>query len=251
MEGRKLEIGYIKKGPWSGEEDEALLEHINNYGLRDWSSIRFKGLLDRTGKSCRLRWVNKLRPNLKTGCKFSAEEERVVIELQAEFGNKWAKIATYLQGRTDNDVKNFWSSRRKRLERKFRKPPPSKPHKNNKGKTPITTQIQFEEVPPCNPNKVEENLSYPTLYMGNMEVFEMVNLPDLIKPNYPHLESDHLGAVKVEATPLQTVPSVESSGYNFPLLPEPVMDFPLFPECHDFIPEPLDPCFSYEFDQQK
>ncbi|KAF4364935.1 hypothetical protein F8388_020649 [Cannabis sativa] len=74
-------------------------------GPRDWSSIRSKGLLPRTGKSCRLRWVNKLRPDLKTGCKFSAEEERLIIELQAQVGNKWAKIATYLPGRTDNDVR--------------------------------------------------------------------------------------------------------------------------------------------------
>lgn len=63
---REYERGYIKKGPWSNEEDEVLLKHVNKYGPRDWSSIRSKGLLPRTGKSCRLRWVNKLRPNLKT-----------------------------------------------------------------------------------------------------------------------------------------------------------------------------------------
>lgn len=52
--------------------------------------------------------------------KFSGEEERTVIELQGQFGNKWARIATYLSGRTDNDVKNFWSSRQKRLARILR-----------------------------------------------------------------------------------------------------------------------------------
>lgn len=57
---------YVKKGPWTAEEDEVLISHVNKCGPRDWSSIRSKGLLPRTGKSCRLRWVNKLRPNLKT-----------------------------------------------------------------------------------------------------------------------------------------------------------------------------------------
>ncbi|CAN0920019.1 Transcription factor DUO1 [Linum grandiflorum] len=114
MEVKKDEV---RKGPWKAEEDEVLLNHVHKYGPREWSSIRSKGLLQRTGKSCRLRWVNKLRPNLKNGCKFSEDEQRIVIELQARLGNKWAKIATYLAGRTDNDVKNFWSSRQKRLAR--------------------------------------------------------------------------------------------------------------------------------------
>ncbi|KAE8816128.1 myb-related protein MYBAS2-like [Hordeum vulgare] len=114
----------VRKGPWTAEEDEVLHQHVREHGPREWSSIRSKGLLPRTGKSCRLRWVNKLRPDLKTGCKFSSEEERVVIDLQAQFGNKWARIATYLPGRTDNDVKNFWSTRQKRLARILRAPLP-------------------------------------------------------------------------------------------------------------------------------
>lgn len=54
-----------------------------------------------------------------------------MIDLQAQFGNKWAKIATYLSGRTDNDVKNFWSSRQKRLAR-ILQTSSTKSHKNTK-----------------------------------------------------------------------------------------------------------------------
>ncbi|CAO2184274.1 unnamed protein product [Urochloa humidicola] len=148
----------VRKGPWTAEEDEVLLRHVQEHGPREWSSIRSKGLLPRTGKSCRLRWVNKLRPDLKTGCKFSTEEERVVIDLQAEFGNKWAKIATYLHGRTDNDVKNFWSTRQKRLARLLRAPMPRRRHgKQSSGgssshayelpapKNPCLEMIPFQE----------------------------------------------------------------------------------------------------------
>ncbi|KAG6402734.1 hypothetical protein SASPL_134945 [Salvia splendens] len=101
MMSRDDEMRDMKKGPWKFEEDQVLINHVKKYGPRDWSSIRSKGLLRRTGK----------------GLKFTAEEERTVIDLQAQFGNKWAKIAMYLAGRTDNDVKNFWSSRQKRLAR--------------------------------------------------------------------------------------------------------------------------------------
>jgi len=59
------ESGNLKKGPWSSEEDEVLLKHVDKYGPVDWSSIRSKGLLQRTAKSCRFRWVNNLRPDLK------------------------------------------------------------------------------------------------------------------------------------------------------------------------------------------
>lgn len=79
----------------------------------------------------------------------------------------------------------------------------------------------------------------------------MVNLPDLTKPNYQNMESD-INGIEFEATPLHTVPSFESSSaYNFPLLPEPHMDFPPFPECHDLVQEPFDPSFMDMFEQKK
>lgn len=81
----------------------------------------------------------------KSGCKFTIEEERIVIELQEQFGNKWAKIASYLPGRTDNDVKNFWSSRQKRLARLL-KTSSSTTSKSHKNKAKVSSHVPSYEV---------------------------------------------------------------------------------------------------------
>ncbi|KAG0531068.1 hypothetical protein BDA96_05G242200 [Sorghum bicolor] len=66
--------------------------------------------LNRSGKSCRMRWVNYLHPSRKHG-RLSPQEERLVIELHARWGNSWSRIARRLPGRTDNDIKNYWKTR--------------------------------------------------------------------------------------------------------------------------------------------
>ncbi|XVF63312.1 hypothetical protein PTKIN_Ptkin09bG0077700 [Pterospermum kingtungense] len=72
----------------------------------------YTGLL-RCGKSCRLRWINYLRPDLKRG-NFTEEEDELIIKLHSLLGNKWSLIAGRLPGRTDNEIKNYWNTHIKR-----------------------------------------------------------------------------------------------------------------------------------------
>ncbi|CAK9313334.1 unnamed protein product [Citrullus colocynthis] len=106
----------LKKGPWTSAEDEILIEYVKNHGEGNWNAVQKHSGLSRCGKSCRLRWANHLRPNLKKGA-FTAEEEHLIIELHAKMGNKWARMAAHLPGRTDNEIKNYWNTRIKRRQR--------------------------------------------------------------------------------------------------------------------------------------
>ncbi|KAE8056996.1 hypothetical protein FH972_013721 [Carpinus fangiana] len=112
----------VKKGPWSPEEDAKLKSYIEQQGTGgNWIALPQKIGLKRCGKSCRLRWLNYLRPNIKHGG-FSEEEDNIICSLYISIGSRWSIIAAQLPGRTDNDIKNYWNTRlKKKLLGKQRK----------------------------------------------------------------------------------------------------------------------------------
>nr|QSD99688.1 MYB family transcription factor [Melilotus albus] len=156
----------LRKGLWSPEEDEKLLNYITKHGHGCWSSVPKLAGLQRCGKSCRLRWINYLRPDLKRGA-FSQQEENLIIELHAVLGNRWSQIAAQLPGRTDNEIKNLWNScLKKRLRQSGIDPNTHKPlsevendneksNKTNQKASVSSNEVMSMVIEPTKPSSIE------------------------------------------------------------------------------------------------
>ncbi|XP_017239715.1 transcription factor MYB113 [Daucus carota subsp. sativus] len=99
----------LRKGAWGSDEDTLLTKCMHKYGEGKWSLVPRRAGLNRCRKSCRLRWLNYLRPTIKRG-EFGADEVDLMMRLHKLLGNRWSLIAGRLPGRTANDVKNFWNT---------------------------------------------------------------------------------------------------------------------------------------------
>ncbi|PIN20982.1 hypothetical protein CDL12_06328 [Handroanthus impetiginosus] len=77
----------MKKGAWLGEEDNKLRAYILRYGHCNWTLLPIYAGLARSGNSCRLRWMNYLKPGLRGG-NFTQQEKDLIIQFHVQLGNK-------------------------------------------------------------------------------------------------------------------------------------------------------------------
>ncbi|KAF8083202.1 hypothetical protein N665_0788s0002 [Sinapis alba] len=128
----------LNRGPWTPEEDQILVSFIHQHGHSNWRALPKQAGLLRCGKSCRLRWMNYLKPDIKRG-NFTQEEEDAIISLHQILGNRWSAIAAKLPGRTDNEIKNVWHTH---LKKRLEDYQPAKPKVSNKKKGTTKTKPQ-------------------------------------------------------------------------------------------------------------
>ncbi|KAK9281660.1 hypothetical protein L1049_004563 [Liquidambar formosana] len=227
----------LKKGPWTPEEDHILINYIQLYGHGNWRALPKQAGLLRCGKSCRLRWTNYLRPDIKRG-NFSREEEETIIQLHEMLGNRWSAIAARLPGRTDNEIKNVWHTHlKKRLKQNETTPQESRhriidtsKYDQNSAKEPEKPVNHFSSharVPPYVPVSPQQSCSDTSSSVTTFVCDDNVNTCNRVESpeNLPEMDDNFWSEVLSAAdNSVMAGSDFDCNFVQFPFLPLPSIE---------------------------
>ncbi|CAD5185891.1 unnamed protein product [Musa acuminata subsp. malaccensis] len=208
----------LRRGPWTLEEDTLLIHYIACHGEGRWNLLaRCSGSLKRTGKSCRLRWLNYLKPDIKRG-NLTPEEQLMILELHSKWGNRWSRIAQHLPGRTDNEIKNYWRTRVQKQARQLKVD---------------ANSAMFRDAVRCYwmPRLLEKMGSSHTMqslgaYTTTTDQAPQGPRHELVNPSMQHHQFGSLTSYEPPAVAENRSPSSSSCSTVLPRLPVTVSEFP-------------------------
>ena len=147
------------------EEDRMLKYVIQTLGIHNWSEVS-KYLPGRTSRQCRDRYNNYLFKDISFH-PWTEEEDAIILGKYLIYGNHWAKISTFLVGRSGNNVKNRWH---KYLSKRYGDYLPKKNYNciQNVQPTPLCYSLQLPQPPPIHildngfnhPNQFSVQITY-------------------------------------------------------------------------------------------
>ncbi|KAJ1298076.1 hypothetical protein BS78_01G425800 [Paspalum vaginatum] len=189
-----IQAAAVRKSAWTKEEDDVLREQVRRHGPQNWAAIS-EALPGRNHKSCRLRWCQHLNPCVDAATPFTPDEDRKILRLYRQYPSKWATIADFLPGRTDNAVKNRWHSvLSKRYQQELRAAAPSD------GTSPLfplapggtrAPRLEITDQDLEDPQPVDDKEVWP--------VYEGVDLSDESLKLFPLAPGDLVEAVGMDA----------------------------------------------------
>ncbi|KAL9342681.1 hypothetical protein Peur_066006 [Populus x canadensis] len=216
VKSASIDKNGLRKGSWSIEEDEKLRVYIQKYGHWNWRQLpKFAGL-SRCGKSCRLRWMNYLRPDVKRG-NFSEEEDSLIIQMHEELGNKWSIISGKLPGRTDNEIKNHWHTN---LSKRVKQNQPVSSEVMNKEQSSESSQ---SEVIQTSKKSETDSVSVNTPSESDHQQKNVVNFPssqEISCSEFSSMSNDSVsGMNSVAEDSFSSIEIFQDSGSDFWNLP--------------------------------
>ncbi|KAJ6399440.1 hypothetical protein OIU77_020066 [Salix suchowensis] len=213
----------LKKGPWTAEEDLILINYIKLHGHGNWRALPKQAGLLRCGKSCRLRWINYLRPDIKRG-NFSREEEDTILKLHEMLGNRWSAIAAELPGRTDNEIKNVWHTHLKKRAEKNHVTPEIKGLKTDQELVDSSNLAagsdQAEERRPISPQQCSSDTSSVTT--GDIDISNSMCMKMELSDDFPEMDENFWSEVLFADNP-------SIAGDYSGIATEPQLQFPFSP----------------------